>query len=263
MWTGVLLGTLGTLSSESWPTIWLILEVNLMSFMPLISVNWRSKKNTIVYFIVQRLGSLIILIRGMLTDLLSFLAPIGILLKSSLAPLHYWGPLFVTNLSNLLCFIFLTWQKIGPIFLLVTVRAKYNLLLYALLNLYIALGGLGSKRIVLLLFFSRLLHIRWFLMSTGMIGIKYFLFYIVITFPILLTKSPCIPLLMMNMGGVPPLTGFIMKIMVLQSMRIFVGGMFLFFSLLLLFAYARTFLNARRNPLNATSLSVCLIGMVF
>ena len=126
MWTGVIFGTLGTLTCESWPVIWIILEINIMAFIRLFSSKWSAKKRCIVYFIVQRVGSLIILRRGVLSDWskMATWTILGITLKARIAPLHFWGGVVITRLTSSTAFIFLTWQKIAPVFLLFVTRPK-------------------------------------------------------------------------------------------------------------------------------------------
>ena len=159
MWTGIVLGTLGVLSRENWRSIWLMLEVNLISFLPLISYSWSVKKVTILYFLAQRVGSLSLLIRGIVMDHRNFIFKgllLGLLLKGGFAPLHFWGPLFINKLPKIQTFTFLTWQKIAPLFLLLTSIPKHILCWVLIANaLVAALRAISSKRLSVLLFFFR------------------------------------------------------------------------------------------------------------
>lgn len=138
--------------------------------------------------------------------------------------------------------------------------AKYVLLFFVLFNLLVsAFCRIGTKCIVLLMFFSGLIHIGWIMSAPFVGGCKYFFLYSIIAAPVFLYKSPCLPLLLLNLGGVPPLTGFMMKLRVLQIVAIPMRLLLLFFSLILIFAYTRTFLVSRVEDLNFASLAVCFI----
>merc|ERR1712112_95362 len=106
---------------------WLMMEVNLISFLPLITTSRSLKKLTILYFVVQRIGSLSLLICGVLFDRIAAIAKgmaLGLILKRRIAPLHFWGTLLVPHLIKLPAYTFLTWQKIAPVFLLMTTSSK-------------------------------------------------------------------------------------------------------------------------------------------
>lgn len=61
--TTLIVGSLITISSSSWLGIWIGLEINLLSFIPLIidKKNLFTNESTIKYFLVQVFGSLIFL----------------------------------------------------------------------------------------------------------------------------------------------------------------------------------------------------------
>lgn len=61
-------------------------EVNLISFVPLISGSYRLKKIVLLYFFVQRIGSLLVLSCGVVG--LGY-AYAGLLLKARIAPFHF------------------------------------------------------------------------------------------------------------------------------------------------------------------------------
>ena len=69
---------------------------------------------------------------------------------------------------------------------------------------------------------------------------KYFFLYTVVTGPIFLDKPR--PVWLINLAGLPPLTGFFMKVGVLQLIRVGLGVILLSFSVVLLFSYMRLYL---------------------
>lgn len=269
MWTGVVLGSLGAISTESWPTIWIILEVNLISFLPLITIKWNVKKIRIIYFIVQRVGSLTLLTGGVMSDRTVYFSKwisLGLLLKASLAPMHFWGAPVIVTLNKLMRFIFLTWQKIAPVILLITVTAKFLLCSVLLLNALVAtIGGVGRKNIFLLIFYSGLIHISWVLAAPMVGSCTYFLMYLATSAPIFFNTTD-LPILIMNLAGFPPLTGFFMKLTVLQELRSILGVLLLTLSLLLLFSYIRLFLYPvviKTGKIKLRTVIVCRFGGLY
>ena len=269
MWTGVLLGTLGCLSTENWQTIWFILEINLICFMTFISHRWTAKKIGIIYFIVQSLGTLMLLRGGILRDLSSQLSHwivLGLLLKSRLAPFHFWGPALISKLTNLTNCVFITWQKIAPVFIIIITTPKCIHLLIIFINiLSSSIISIGSKSIFILLFFSGLMHMRWIMAAPYRRAIIYYLFYVVTTLPIFLTgPSFNLNLLMLNAAGLPPITGFFIKLIVLQNISIGLRRIILLLSIPLLYAYVRVFIYGTRKigTINVITLMFCSLGLI-
>ena len=244
MWTGVIVGLVGAISSETWPTIWMMLEINLMSFLPLVSLQTRTKKRALLYFIVQRVGSLGVLMGGLLsTRVINALwIPLGLLLKMGLAPFQFWGCRFIVHINAFNAFFFLTLQKLAPISLLIVSTDKNTITIVILINLLASTARIGSKMTVLLLFFTRLMHIGWVIAAPLVLAAKYYILYVIITIPLFMTPNGNdLSILILNMAGFPPITGFFMKIGVLQSIETGMGSLLLLFSIYHLYAYMRQF----------------------
>lgn len=261
MWTGVLLGCMGALSADSWPVLWLILEVNLMSFLTQLAKKWSMKTQTILYFIVQRVGTIVILSGGLMSDRTAMIGHwviLGLLLKSRLAPFHFWGAVLVSKMTSGVAYIFITWQKIVPIIILFQLNIRMGFLF---LNIMIAsMCSVGTKNIHTIMFFSGLLHICWVLTSPVTIAYQYFFLYSLILLPIFTYGFN--PILILNLAGLPPITGFFMKLMVLQTLRIRFCVILFLFSVPLLFVYLRAFMwNTGAREIKMSSLLVCRIGL--
>lgn len=267
MWTGVILGNIGAISSETWHRVWIIIEINLLSFLPLINNKWRIKKIALLYFVVQSAGSLLLLAGGLLFDerTMTFrFITLGLLLKARMAPLHFWGASVVVLLNKMCSFVFLTWQKLSPIFLMISTFPKNYIILFSLFNLLVgACCRLGSKYLGILLFFSGLIHMRWVLISPWFCSVKYYVLYCVVTAPLFFTTRN-LPLLILNLAGLPPLTGFFMKLRVLQMLGFGLGIVILAFSVAPLYAYLRVFLYGTLVCRVSTgTLMFCSLGLFF
>jgi len=265
MWTGLFLGVIGAISSEALPTIWMMIEVNLISFLPILSKQWRLKKTSILYFIVQRVGSLVILSRIISERVRQMRkwAAIGLLLKGRLAPLHFWGAVLVSNISTLYTFIFLTWQKIPPIFIIIIFTSKYTLIFFAIINVMMSAACVvGTKALITLIFFSSMMHMGWMISAPLRIGCGYFVLYVLASLPIYM-PNPLLFLLLLNLAGLPPFTGFFMKLRILQFTRMGQNVILLAFSAIVLYAYTRTFLyNSRHGSTRLLTIVSCRLGLV-
>ena len=268
MWTGVLIGTMGSISSETWPTIWLILEVNLISFLPIISIKIQRKKISMIYFVVQRVGSLALL-ASIVSDLRTLTIKwigIGLILKACLAPLHFWGPSLVTTMTQTNLFFFLTWQKIAPLFLIFKCLSKSWLLFIVILNSILsAFCRIGSKNLSILIFFSRLIHVSWVLSGPVFLATYYYVTYILMTAPIFFLGWRDYPILFLNIAGIPPITGFLLKMILLPTIRVALIGILLRTAGIILFAYLRVFIIGKslvKMRVSWPTVFTCLIGLV-
>jgi len=241
------------------------MEINLISFLPIISHKWTSKKMVLLYFIIQRTGSLVILIGGLFSNvrtLISLWIPFGLLLKTSLAPFQFWGRGFICSLNTTNSFLFLTWQKLAPLFLLFASTSKNFLTFVILINLFASIARIGSKLTVLLLFFTSLRHMSWLLAATHTSACKYFILYSIITIPLFTHGTFNLAIMMMNISGLPPMTGFFMKLMVLQNCG-GLGWLLVGISIVHLYAYMRLFVKGTDwGSLKPVTITTCRLGVM-
>nr|ATL15475.1 NADH dehydrogenase subunit 2 [Acanthoscelides obtectus] len=195
----LILGTLITISSYSWFSMWLGLEINLLSIIPLMAKkdNLFPSESSMKYFITQVLASLMflfIIIMSMnfqefspqnSSNFLMMILNSSLFLKMGAAPFHAWFPEVMEGLDWGNSFIMLTWQKIAPM-----VIFMYNLNMTFFLSWIIVFssiisGIMGLNQISLrkILAYSSINHIAWMLasmMNFKMIWIFYFIIYSII-----------------------------------------------------------------------------------
>lgn len=252
----LIIGTLITLSSSSWIGMWIGLELNLISFIPLIidTNNYYSTESAIKYFLVQSFASLIFLFTCILyLTKISFINFIflsqeniiinfSILLKLGAGPFHFWFPNIIEGLPWINSLILLTWQKLAPL----TVISYTSFT--PLLNLFIyfsaftgAIGGLNQTSLRKLLAFSSINHISWLLIASSFnnsLWQNYFFIYSLINISIIIIFKS-ISLFHINqiffiknnqlitkfwflinffsLGGLPPFLGFLPKWLVIEN----------------------------------------------
>nr|UTC33548.1 NADH dehydrogenase subunit 2 [Ostrinia furnacalis]UTC33561.1 NADH dehydrogenase subunit 2 [Ostrinia scapulalis] len=271
--------TLISISSNSWFGCWIGLEINLLSFIPIInnSNNILTSEASLKYFFTQAIASInllfCIIIKMMFMKNFEMNNTIMIMMNSSLlmkmgsAPFHFWFPNIIEGLSWFNSFILMTWQKISPMILLSYWYNNNFLILIIILNSIIgAIGGLNQTSIRKLMTFSSINNLSWmmsammisenlwmfyFFMYSFLISILCLLFYMINMFFInqlfffninyLIKLSLLINFL--SLGGLPPFMGFLPKWIVinfmLNSNLYFLTFILIMMSLILLFFYIR------------------------
>nr|ANN13223.1 NADH dehydrogenase subunit 2 [Astacus astacus]ANN13236.1 NADH dehydrogenase subunit 2 [Astacus astacus] len=247
------LGVMLSISSNSWFGAWAGLELNLMSFIPLLSSgsNKYSSESALKYFLVQALASIVIIFSASFT-LLSYnfivLFSLALLLKLGAAPFYFWLPQVMEGLNWLQIMILMTLQKIGPMVLLSYLMFdKYSFSLIfssALLSAIIgAVGGMNQTFLRKIMAFSSINHMSWMFFAmtmSEMCWLIYFLIYCFLSIVVVMgfhfqqayhfshlinSGVPFIPKMiymmgLFSLGGLPPFLGFIPKWIVIQEMII-------------------------------------------
>ena len=245
--------TVITIIRPNWLRAWIILEINILRFIPII-IATKSNQETeasIKYFLSQALGSILILLGiRILYQPISQIIPIwvitvAILIKLGMAPCHFWYPSVIASLSWTNCIILSTWQKLAPLSLLIITLYKTQsrtlIIITAGINALIGgIIGINQTHLRPLLAYSSIGHIGWI---TSILAINkyifciiYFIIYSIIVLPIFLIISTinsktiktlhnlfknntvlvfAIAILILSLAGVPPLTGFIPKLMII------------------------------------------------
>nr|AVN67486.1 NADH dehydrogenase subunit 2 [Panchlora nivea] len=253
----LLLGMFITISSNSWLSAWMGLEINLLSFIPIMSNNKNifTMEASLKYFLIQALASstllFIIISKSILEDMftlntspMNFITAIPLLMKTGAAPMHWWFPSVMEGLNWSNCFILMTIQKIAPL-ILISYLIKFNMffMLTIISSVLIGtVGGYNQTSIRKILTYSSINHLGWMLtaMTIGEnLWILYFLIYSSLTLAIIWIIKPLqISFInqtfllnnnnkimkfllfssLLSLGGLPPFLGFLPKWMVIQSM---------------------------------------------
>nr|YP_010360154.1 NADH dehydrogenase subunit 2 [Rhinogobius shennongensis]UNQ32238.1 NADH dehydrogenase subunit 2 [Rhinogobius shennongensis]UPV72670.1 NADH dehydrogenase subunit 2 [Rhinogobius shennongensis] len=170
---------------------------------------------------------------------------IALALKLGLAPLHTWLPEVLQGLTLTTGLILSTWQKLAPFILLFQIPTA-NQELLILLGLASTLvggwGGLNQTQLRKILAYSSIAHLGWMVIivqfapsltllalmtyllmtSSAFLALKFNDATHINSLTISWTKSPLIvasaPLLLLSLGGLPPMTGFLPKWLILQEL---------------------------------------------
>nr|AND96139.1 NADH deshydrogenase subunit 2 [Onthophagus fimetarius] len=251
----LIIGTLISISSYSWMGMWLGLEINLLSIIPLMSNtnNPLASEASMKYFITQTLASLILLASLVLMSInfnyiiynfhLNLMFSSSLFVKMGAAPFHFWFPEIMEGLSWFNSFLMLTWQKIAPMTLIsYSDFHNYNYLIIIVIFSSMISGILGMNQTNMrkILAYSSINHISWMLASMlffETIWIYYFITYSIISLNIIIilykfnifhmnqlfstiNNFPLIKfffmLNFMSLGGLPPFLGFLPKWLTIQ-----------------------------------------------
>nr|YP_002154453.1 NADH dehydrogenase subunit 2 [Ptychochromoides katria]BAG69525.1 NADH dehydrogenase subunit 2 [Ptychochromoides katria] len=175
----------------------------------------------------------------------STILTLALALKIGLAPLHAWLPEVLQGLDLTTGLILSTWQKLAPFALILQINPTNStmLILLGLMSTLIGgWGGLNQTQLRKILAYSSIAHLGWMILILQFsphLTLLTLLTYFIMTFSTFLmfklnnstninslatswAKAPALtsltPLLLLSLGGLPPLTGFMPKWLILQEL---------------------------------------------
>ena len=230
------------LSVENLFLLWVLLELNILCFIPIFisRKSSNSTSNSLKYFVSQSRASLLFIIIIIFpTDNIIFLI-ILIIFKIGVPPLQRWLTSLLPTLNHPEIFILFTVQKLIPLIIVSHLNCINIIYLFVAISLLFTISCLvDTISLFKLLFISSVVNIIWTLRNlwnrwlvffrgyTTILGgliINLVLFNInkardLITGPSI-TKI-IIPIQFFNLGGVPPLIGFNLKLILLNKLIYF------------------------------------------
>nr|YP_001686699.1 NADH dehydrogenase subunit 2 [Mus musculus musculus]ABK79289.1 NADH dehydrogenase subunit 2 [Mus musculus molossinus]AKS10739.1 NADH dehydrogenase subunit 2 [Mus musculus]ABH09670.1 NADH dehydrogenase subunit 2 [Mus musculus musculus]ABK79263.1 NADH dehydrogenase subunit 2 [Mus musculus musculus]AGK29648.1 NADH dehydrogenase subunit 2 [Mus musculus musculus] len=192
-------------------------------------------------------------------------------MKLGLAPFHFWLPEVTQGIPLHMGLILLTWQKIAPLSILIQIYPLLNstiILMLAITSIFMgAWGGLNQTQMRKIMAYSSIAHMGWMLAIlpyNPSLTLLNLMIYIILTVPmfmalmlnssmtinsisLLWNKTPAmltmISLMLLSLGGLPPLTGFLPKwIIITELMKnncLIMATLMAMMALLNLFFYTR------------------------
>nr|YP_003097217.1 NADH dehydrogenase subunit 2 [Moxostoma congestum]YP_009312387.1 NADH dehydrogenase subunit 2 [Thoburnia rhothoeca]BAH86695.1 NADH dehydrogenase subunit-2 [Moxostoma congestum]BAV71927.1 NADH dehydrogenase subunit 2 [Thoburnia rhothoeca] len=167
-------------------------------------------------------------------------------LKIGLAPVHFWMPEVLQGFDLTTGLILSTWQKLAPFALIVQVAPAIDPMLLTLLGLTSTLvggwGGLNQTQLRKILAYSSIAHMGWmiiilqyapqltllalgtyiFMTSAAFLALKLSSATKINALTMAWSKNPVVvattALVLLSLGGLPPLTGFMPKWLILQEL---------------------------------------------
>nr|ABP52281.1 NADH dehydrogenase subunit 2 [Anolis singularis] len=174
------------------------------------------------------------------------LLTIALAMKLGLAPTHLWLPEVIQGSTMTTAFIIVTWQKLAPMSLICLTMNNLSPTILLLLGTTSSLlggwAGLNQTQTRKIMAFSSIAHLGWMAVissiMTNILVLNLTLYLIMTTtafFTLILSKSktvqdttatwtlsPTLTIVMMlsllSLGGLPPLTGFLPKWLILEEL---------------------------------------------
>nr|ALO77379.1 NADH deshydrogenase subunit 2 [Clanoptilus assimilis] len=250
----MIMGTLISISSYSWLGMWMGLEINLISIIPLLkSKSLFSSEASIKYFLTQALASALIMFSIIMmmekeslniSHLSMMIMSTGLLTKMGAAPFHFWFPEILEGLNWINSLLMLTWQKVAPMVLLMY-NSYISWFFYIIIlssMIVSSMIGFNQTSIRKILAYSSINNIGWMMpciLFSQMIWLIYLIIYIVISINLVMiflyynifhlnqlnmvmNFSTSMKLITMfnflSLGGLPPFIGFYSKWLVISLM---------------------------------------------
>nr|QCT05185.1 NADH dehydrogenase subunit 2 [Microgale parvula]QCT05187.1 NADH dehydrogenase subunit 2 [Microgale parvula]QCT05188.1 NADH dehydrogenase subunit 2 [Microgale parvula]QCT05189.1 NADH dehydrogenase subunit 2 [Microgale parvula]QCT05190.1 NADH dehydrogenase subunit 2 [Microgale parvula] len=176
----------------------------------------------------------------------SALLLIALMMKLGMAPFHFWVPEVTQGTQLFTGLIILTWQKLAPLSIMYQITPSLDpniMLTSAILSILIGgWGGLNQTQLRKIMAYSSIAHMGWmaavllFNPSLMLLNLLMYIIFTLATFTIMmncLTSSTStlsmawnnFPFLvtmlltvLMSMGGLPPLSGFIPKWLIIDEL---------------------------------------------
>nr|AAP72072.1 NADH dehydrogenase subunit II [Craugastor fitzingeri] len=174
------------------------------------------------------------------------LLTIALMVKLGIAPFHFWMPDVLQGLTLPTGLILSTWMKLPPTMILYQLTSTLNLKLLLIMGtLSVIIGGLtgiNQTQVRKILAYSSIAHLGWMTIMLKLspnLALFNFAIYVLMTSTLFLilhtlkiknfanlmttwTKSPTITSLtlitLLSLGGLPPLTGFLPKWLIVQEL---------------------------------------------
>nr|AAG34966.1 NADH dehydrogenase subunit 2 [Anolis ortonii] len=210
---------------------------------------------------------------------------LALAMKLGLAPMHFWLPEVLQGSTMTIALIISTWQKLAPMALIYMTINNLSTTILISLGLSSTIiggwGGLNQTQTRKIMAYSSIAHLGWMLSISSImtnIMLLNLTIYLILTmtmfYLLIMTQSKTIQdtmttwtlspmmtstvmILLLSLGGLPPLTGFIPKWLILNELitqnLILLASIMMMATLLSLFFYLRlTYTTTLTLPPNTT-----------
>nr|YP_009590304.1 NADH dehydrogenase subunit 2 [Alcidodes juglans]QBM10391.1 NADH dehydrogenase subunit 2 [Alcidodes juglans] len=203
----MLLGSILAASTSSWLSMWVGLEMNLLSMIAFMksynSINNKYSTETLMkYFMTQVAASAILLIAIIvhtsstpsnmeLSMKSSIMIDVMLMMKLGVAPMHFWFPEVMKGSTWEVAYVLMTWQKIAPMIVLVhTSHSPVFISIFIIFSsLITSLQGINQTCLRKIMAYSSINHVSWMvatMINSMTIWYYYFVIYSLINLNIIM-----------------------------------------------------------------------------
>nr|YP_010324872.1 NADH dehydrogenase subunit 2 [Haemaphysalis sulcata]UNO53923.1 NADH dehydrogenase subunit 2 [Haemaphysalis sulcata] len=234
-----------SISSKNWFIFWIMMEMNMMMFIPILKQNKLQNCNSMItYFIVQSFSSIMFFMFSMMT-ITNFsvfnetLIVISLMIKLAMIPFHSWLILISETLDYNSLMIILSMQKVIPLFILSKMKTELSFIFSMISLIFSSIMIFNLKFLKKILIFSSISHMSWMIiimnfMSNFWMTYMFIYFFMILMLTKFLLKSNVfliydlmklkmtnsnkigIIVSLLSLGGVPPFIGFVIKFLAIN-----------------------------------------------
>nr|AAT37208.1 NADH dehydrogenase subunit 2 [Desmognathus ocoee]AAT37210.1 NADH dehydrogenase subunit 2 [Desmognathus ocoee] len=182
---------------------------------------------------------------NMQTQIPLLLLMTALMIKLAVAPFHMWLPDVIQGLDLMTCLILSTWQKLAPMTLMIQMSSEINTTLIMFLGMLSLLvggwGGLNQPQLRKMMAYSSIAHLGWMMIVMSYspnLTILNLMIYLLLTTSMFLMMMKLLStninkmasswvknlsltstmiIILMSLGGLPPLSGFMPKWLILEE----------------------------------------------
>nr|UGS80438.1 NADH dehydrogenase subunit 2 [Lachesilla sp. LaspGHN] len=270
-----------SVSSSSWLGVWMGLELNMLSFIPLLIEQKNSLSNEVglKYFLVQAMASSLFISFSIMNTFwfipFSIFNPMNfnllilpLLIKLGAAPFQTWFIMLMNKLNWWKALLLATWQKFTPLVILSYIfMNQIIIIMISSFSLLVgSVGGLTQTSFQKIFAFSSISHLGWIISSLLVSSQLMFLYFVLYTLMntmlflfmflfntfhfnqnLLNLQSTIFTLSILSLSGLPPFWGFISKWLVIQNLislnQMLLTFLLIFSALINLIFYLRLITN--------------------
>nr|YP_009141017.1 NADH dehydrogenase subunit 2 [Adelphocoris lineolatus]AHL44242.1 NADH dehydrogenase subunit 2 [Adelphocoris lineolatus]ANT45786.1 NADH dehydrogenase subunit 2 [Adelphocoris lineolatus] len=245
--------TMMVLSSNDMLNMWIGLEINLMSFIPLMYENKNNflTQSSMMYFLIQSMASMMLIIMILMNMFMYInmwmetmnIIMLTMMMKMGMPPFHMWFPEMMSKMSWKTCIMLMTWQKVAPMYILSLIMNNNKLTMLIMMTSTImgAILGLNHTSTQKIMAYSSINHMGWMMACASMnskMWIMYMMMYSLMTIMLgmymykynimyinqynnmsmNMTEKMSVMVMMLSMGGLPPFMGFMPKWITIEYM---------------------------------------------
>nr|YP_010502914.1 NADH dehydrogenase subunit 2 [Nephotettix virescens]UXD78691.1 NADH dehydrogenase subunit 2 [Nephotettix virescens] len=268
----MVIGVIISISSSNWISLWLGMEISMLSFIPLMMSNKiTSSQSMIQYFITQSLAStmflfsIITMLIGVNMVMNEMFMVISMLIKIGIAPFHNWILLIIESIDYTIMFLLLTVMKLPALTAMYQINSKMLVIpmlislmvssisslnqsslrkllgLSSIYNMTLIISSISAMKISLIFLFIYSINLMMLILTIESMKVNFINQFVFNEFTLWTKINLWIN--MLSMAGFPPLMGFISKMMVIQMLislnEILMVCLIMLTSLLILMFYTR------------------------
>nr|YP_009706662.1 NADH dehydrogenase subunit 2 [Aphaena amabilis]QEP09162.1 NADH dehydrogenase subunit 2 [Aphaena amabilis] len=243
--TTITMSVMMTMSSNSMMFSWMSMELNLISFLPLLKKSNKMNEQLMKYLIIQSTSSSMMMISLIINSIInnpineSILMMTGMLMKLGMMPFHLWLPGMMQMMSWNMCMMMTTVQKIIPTVMIVQLSSTKLMMIPMMLSMLVSpISGMKQTSLKKMMAYSSITNSPMMILSMK-ISKQQFMMMLTMYFMInvmmmntmkknninfsnqLNTQTNMTKISLMisslSMSGMPPMTGFMIKWMIMKS----------------------------------------------